>query len=219
MSKTLDQFFPWVLPSAPGCSDLLAQQAIRSACVDFCNRTDLVQRVMAADATINVQDYVVSPPADMILSRVLSVSYQGCVLTVVPADAVNSDIVLRGATIGTAVPLKGAPSWYFQKTPTDSGFSVYPIPAVTLVGGLTVKASFSPSNAAATVEDVLFDDYASDIAAGALAALMLMPGQTFSSQKGQGYAVMFERAVQRGRHQKLTGAVTSGLRVMPVRFA
>lgn len=221
MSATLDQFFPWVLPSVPGCSDLLAQQAIRQACIEFCNRTDLVQRVTTADATAAVQDYTITPPTDMILSRILSVGWQGTLLSMVSPDVVNNDLALRGVAIGTATPLTGDPRWAFQKTPADSdaGFSIYPIPDTTVTLGLTVKASYAPTNAAATVDDALWNDYVEQIAAGAMARLMMMPGQTFSSKSGALYKIEFERAIERGRHQKNTGSLAADKRVMPVRFA
>jgi hypothetical protein len=48
---------------------------------------------------------------------------------------------------------------------------------------------------------------------------MSMPGQTFSSKSAPLFKIDFERAIERGRHQKVTGALAARLRVMPVRFA
>lgn len=219
MSTAISAFLPWVLPQAPGCPDILAIQAIRSAAIDFCNRTDLIQRVITADATINVEDYVVTPPSDMQMNRILGVSWQGAVLAPAPPSVVNSDVVLRGAAVGTATPLTGTPSWFFQKMPNDPGFSIYPIPIVTVTLGLTVKVSFSPSNTAATFDDALFNDWVDEIAAGAIERLMMMPGQPFSSQtSGKQYGTQYERAVADAVRIKNAGYIGSALRVMPVAF-
>jgi hypothetical protein len=219
MTKTLDQFMPWVMPMVPGCPDPLAQQAIRAAAIDFCVRTDIIQRVITADATINVEDYTITPPSDMQLARILSVSWQGRVLTPVSPDLVTQDVVLRGANVGTATVVSEDPLYFFQKMPNDPGFSLYPIPKATLTLGLTVKASFSPTNAATTVDDPLWDDWVDDIGAGAIAQLMTMPGQPFSSSNARTYALAFRDAVTRAKRVKNEGYLAGSLRVQPVTFA
>ena len=81
-----------------------------------------------------------------------------------------------------------------------------------------MKASFQTTNSALTCDDPLFTDWADDIAAGAIARLMMMPGQPFSSQNGKGYAMQYIEAVARGKRKKVTGELASAMRVMPVRF-
>ena len=128
----LDALLPYLLPSVIGCSEPLALQTLRATAYDFCARTDLIQRVIVADCLLGVQDYVITAPTDMELLRILSVSWQGKLLTPVSPALVQQDIVLRGVTVGTAAPTTASPTWYFQKLPTDSGFSLYPIPDTTL---------------------------------------------------------------------------------------
>ena len=218
MSATLESFFPWVLPWVPGCPDPLADQAIRDACIDFCTRTDLVTRIQPMDITATQQDYIVVPPTDMDFTRVISVWWQGKKLLPLPPTLVDSDVALRGVAIGNAVPQTGDPKWFFQKTPTDLGFSLYPIPDTTLVGGLTVKVSFQPSNTAATVESILWENYSNDIACGALATLMGMPGQQFTSPLAKEYSVRFEAAIIVGHNQAQFGKLPAAMRVQAQRF-
>lgn len=220
MSTTLDAFFPYVLPQVPGASDPLVQQAIRSAAIDFCTRTDLIQRITTPDATINVMDYTITPPTDMTLTRVLSVSWSGRVLSPEAPSIIQQDVVLRNATVGTTSPYIGDPQYFFQKSPSDSGFSLYPVPQSTLVTGLTVKASYAPANTATTVDDVLFSDWVEAIAAGAIAQLAAMPGQPFSSvAAAQVYGVAYRGAIAQAKRQVNSGKLPSSLRVMPQRFA
>ena len=220
MSTTIDSWFPWVLPYVPGATDLIAIQAIRSAANEFCILTDLVQRVITEDCTANVEDYTITPPTDMELSRVLSVSWQGKVLGPASPAQVMQDIVLRGAAVGSATPVSGNPMWFLQKTPTDSGFSLYPVPDTTLTLGLTVKASFNANNAATTLDDNLYADWVDEIAAGAISNLMGMPGQPFSNDKLMAtYEREYRDGVRRARRQKNTGKLSIELRVAPRAFA
>ncbi len=218
-TKPIEAWYPYILPWVPGAPDTLVNQAIRSAAIDFCTRSDLVQRVITANVVADTQDYTITPPTDMNLARVLSVSWQGRVLAPTAPSVVQQDIVLRGAAVGTATPQRGDPYWFFQKTPTDGGFSLYPIPNTALTLGLTVKASFTPNNAATTLDQQLFESWAEDIAAGAIAILMSMPSQQFSSAKAADYGKAYNAAVTRAKRQAASGTLPSSLRVMPRRFA
>ena len=215
----IETWFPYVLPSVPGCSDLLAIQAIRSAAIKFCTKSDLIQRVITADCTSGVEDYVITPPTDMTLQRVLSVSWSGNVLIPASPDLIVQDVVLRGIAVGTGTPATGNPTWFFQKTPTDPGFSLYPIPNATLTLGLTVKVSFTPSNAATTLDDNLYVNWVEDIANGAIALLMLMPGQQFTNAMAPAYAKSFGTSITRAKRQKNSGTLTNQPRVLARRFA
>jgi len=207
-----------VLPSVQGCPDTLVTQAIRTAAINFSTRTDIIQRIITADCTATVEDYVVTPPTDMLLMRILAVSWQGVVLGPASPDIINKDVVLRGANVGAAQVVNNDPQFWFMKTVNDSGFSLYPIPIATVTLGLTVKATFVPSQSAATLDSVLFDDWVDEIAAGAIEILMLIPGQPWSSQSGRAYGIQYERAVNRAKRAKNAGYLPGSLRVMPNPF-
>lgn len=217
MSQTLDAFLPHVLPYAPGCSDLAAYQAIRDAAIDFCRRTGVVQRVSTNSVVAGTQDYTITVVTDMQLAAVQGAAYQGTWLTPVSPDQVESDTALRGVTIGTAVPQAGTPIFYFQKTPDVAALSLYPIPDTSVTTGLTVKASFMPTQTAATLDDLLLNDYAEAIGAGALTRLLAMPGQMFSGNPAP-YLAAYERHINNAKRLKQRGKLPSNLRVNGQRF-
>jgi hypothetical protein len=217
---TLDTFLTYVLPFVPGCSDPMAIQALRLAATDMCNRTDIVQRVITMDATTGVSAYPIPVPANMNLNRILSVDWQGKRLSPATPDAVASDVAVRGIAIGTASPRTGDPAIYFQALPTDDTFLLYPIPDSTVVGGLTIRASFAPNNAALTVDDVLFDDWVETVAAGALQRLMAMPGQQFTDVHASAInRATFEGGINFARRVKEMGRTAGSQRAAPRRFA
>ncbi len=217
--KTLDLFLPYVSPYVPGCSDPMALQAIRMALIDFCNSTDLVQRVYTYDVVAGQSAYPIATPAHMNMNRVLAVGWQGRWLTPVTPDQVPTPVILKGQTIGTDQVWTGVPQAYFQQTPSETIFHLYPIPDTTIPGGLTAKAAFAPSQDAQTFEDHLFDNWGEEIAAGAIARLLAMPGQQFSNIHGApGYRNQFKQGIDDARRLKEQGYTQGAQRVTPRRF-
>jgi hypothetical protein len=219
MTVAFSAFFPFVLPNANGVPDTLAEQAILHSAIDFCMQTDIIQQVLTASVVANQQDYTVVAPTDMKLARILFVGHEGRELVSVSPNEVYSDTALRGAAIGTAEPREGTPYCYFTKTPNTLTFSLFPIPDTALTGGLTVKASFAPTNTATTLDELLYDDWAEVIAFGALARLMSMPGQQFTSPAAASYGMAYRTAIAQGRRLKNQGQLPGSLRVTPRRFA
>ena len=216
--KALNLFFPLVLPHVHGASDPALMQALRQTCIAFCKESDLVQRVTPTNITAAVQDYAIVVPADMVFLRVLGVGWQGQWLGSVNPQDVESDVVLTGVAIGTATPETGNPRAFFQKTPTAAGFSIYPIPNTTLANGLTVKASYYPTQAALAVEDVLYDEYAEAIAAGAAARLMRTPGQTYTAASTVNVDMLYAKGVSAARRHARFGKMPVEARVRPAAF-
>lgn len=216
--KTLDNFLPYVVPSAFGVPEPMAIQALRFAAIEFCRRTDIVQRILTVNVVASTQDYAVAVPTDMVFSRVIDAFWQGNLLKPVAPASVEADTALRGATVGTALLRTGSPQFYFQKGPSDATLSLAPVPDTSLTGGLTIKASFVPTMAATQVEDVLFDEWCLTIASGALAYLQNIPGQPFSAPSGAASA-MFNAGISQAKRVQIFGKLTAPLRVRPQRFA
>lgn len=216
---TFDSFMPYLLPLVPGCPDPAAYQALRWACIEFCKRTDTVQRVLTAvNVVADTQDYAVTPPTDMLLVNVLGVSHAGRWLDPVMPDDVESDTALRGADIGDVDLVKGTPNKYFLKTVGTSTVSLYPVPELSITGGLLIKASFKPTQTADEVDDILFNEYVEEIAAGAAAKLQATPGQPFTQDPSAALA-RFELGIGKAKRRKAFGQMSGSARVRPRRFA
>lgn len=217
--KSLELLLPLTVISVLGAPEPLVLQALRFACIEFCRRTEVVQRLQVpTNVVAGTQDYVVTVPADMELVRVLGAAYQGFWLTPVAPDDVRSDTALRGADVGIAKVLTGAPQFFFQKQSDLDTISLYPVPDTSVAGGLLVKAAFCPTTTAATVEDQLVDDWAEGIAAGAVARVQSLAGQAFSADPTAARKV-FEMAVSSAKRQKMVGKQAAALRVQPRGFA
>jgi len=220
MSTPLEAFFPWVVPSVPGAPDPLVLQALRDAADTFCRRTNLVQRVITADMVAGEPDYDVTPPTGMTLLQVMSVSVEGRTQATATPGAVTYGPDLAGAPSGAAEPSTGEPRVVFQKTPTVTGFSLTPTPDRTVSGALVIKASFGVAPDAAEVETDLFTHWRQVIAAGAIGALLELPGRSFSNALlADRFTRKFAAGLSSPARQARGGSMASEQRVQPVPFA
>lgn len=214
----LSKFLTYVLPHVAGCSDPMAEQVIRSACIEFCSKTLIVQELTTSSLLAGAQDYDIDVPANSVLVKVLGVLVEDAWIKPSSIENVRSGLALRGATTNTTVAT-GTPHVYFQKTPTSDTISVYPVPAVTVTNGLAIRAAFAPSRSSSTVDDVLFEDWVEDIAAGAVSRLLLMPGQPFSMPAMAGaYRAQFDMGVRSASIQARSGQIAVSSRVQPSHF-
>jgi hypothetical protein len=134
-------------------------------------------------------------------------------------ENVRTAVAMMG-TIGEATVMDGTPLTYFQVTPTSNTIRLYPVPATTITSGLTVRAAFCPKRTSSTVPDVLFSDWADEIAAGSIAKLCTMPGQTFTNKDiAAEHGKSYERGVRTASNLSRSGQVAASSRVQPVRFA
>lgn len=219
MATALTEFLPYVLPSVPACPDSLAQQAVLAACIEFCRTSLLVQEVTTDTLVKNISDYTVEVPADHVLVKVMGVWVGDKWLTPMSVENVRSGLALRGATSKEPV-LKNSPQAYFQKTPTSEEISVYPVPAETYGEGLAIRAAFAPARNATQVADVLYDNWAEEIAQGALARLHAVPEQSFYSlQLSEICKQKFASALRRAANLARSGQVVAASRIQPVAFA
>ena len=216
---TITSFYPYVLPHVVGCPDPVMDQAIRSACIEFCAQTLLVQEVTTVSVVSGVQDYDIEVPSGMGLSKVIGVLLEDQWLTPNSIESVRSGLALRGS-VGSAVVAQSTPRVYFQKTPTAAEISLYPVPADSVIEGLAMRAAFTPLRNAITVADVLYQNYAEDIGAGAISRLMLMPGQVYSDLQSAGiHRAKFDNAIKKASIIARTGQVAVASRVQLTQFA
>lgn len=219
MATALTEFLPYVLPNVPACPDTLAVQAIRSACIEFCRTSLLVQEVTTDTLVKNVPDYTIEVPADHVLVKVMGVWCGDKWLTPTSVENLRSGLALRGATAKEAAT-KNPPQTYFQKTPTSEEISVYPVPAETYTDGLAIRSAFAPARNADQVHDVLYDNWAEEIALGALSRLHAIPEQSFYSVAlAESFRQKFAIALRRASVVARAGQVAAASRAQPIAFA
>lgn len=218
--RAVTDFLPFVTPYVYGVSDPMAEQAVVSACIEFCGRSYLVQNTSWEDAVADQADVDVEVPSMMELVGVLRVFFKDAELKAVSREMVSRGHAARGEAIPGVTVASGTPSEWFTRDPAEPVVSVYPPPADAADSVFTLIAAHAPTRAATRVAAVLYDDYAEDIAAGAIARLLMMPAQAFTNPlAATPYLRQFRSAVTAATSRARVGMGPATSRVRSVRFA
>lgn len=209
---TLSDFYPYILPQVPGCPELTADVAIRSALIEFCEKSLIIQRDLDPVTVVKgIVDYDIDPPANQLVTRVMRVWYKDKELTPTAPDNVNSSEVYN-QLFPDADKSRSDPRIFLQKD--ERTFTIFPIPMDTVANGLTVRAALKPTRTTETVEDVLFEDYAETVAQGALYRLLSIPGKPWMNGPASAAALaMFNSTINVARQRASRGHTRADLRV------
>lgn len=156
----------------------------------------------------------------MALVRVLQVYHLDRELTPRSREMVMRGHAARGEAITGVTVANGTPTEWFNRDPGYPIISVHPAPSEDATAAFTIVAAHQPTRAATKVADVLLDDYAEDIAAGAIARLLLMPAQPFTAPAlSKPYRDQFLDAVRSAASLARVGLGAAHSRVRRVAFA
>lgn len=216
--KHLSAFMPYVIPHVAGCSEPLAFQALREAAQEFCTRTNIVQQTFTVSALAGVAEYDLDVPSQMQLARLLKVGWgTDRWLRVNDRWDVDNALALRG-TVNGDDPVQGDPTAAWAE-PETAVFKVYPVPDRDLDAMFTVTASYSPTDTATQLDDVLLQRWRRGVVAGALAYLQMMPGQPFTAPTFARHRDQFETEIGRAIAEARKGAAMTSTRIKARAFA
>lgn len=179
-------FLPEILPQLPGCSDVLATNAVRNACVDFCAGSLLWNETLdAEDVTDSSFPYDLLAPSGAKVAAVMSLSINGTAIYPVGLDSLEP---IQGWADSTS----SIPQCYCQLTPGQ--MILYPRLEGTAV--MIMRLAYAPTRESTTVDSYVYQEYLEEIAAGALSKLMKIPGQPWSNPElGVYYGDLFEKSI------------------------
>ena len=202
-----EAFLSRVLPEVTGCPEIVAVQAIKDACIEFCEKSHVYQVDLDAVTTVNgLGEYDLEPPTGYVVARLMNVWFGNDKLAPAAPDMIRVPDAYR-QTAG-----QSNPKFYFQKTAKT--VSVLPVPDKTTVSALTIRASLKPTRASESIDDEIFEEYAEIVSHGAKYRLMLSPGKPYSNQaaavieKG-----LFDAGINKARLRANTGYVRSNMSV------
>lgn len=207
-----DAFLPRVLIDAYGCPEIVATQAIRDAVIEFCSRSNFIQRDHDPITVVTgISDYDLEPPAGQLVVKILKCWFKMTELSPIAPDFVNSP-AFYNSSIPDNAPSIATPLSFTQKD--ERTFSIYPSSKDTVANGLTLRISLKPTRASTTCEDSIFEDYAETIAHGALARLLVSPGKAYMNVAAAGmHGAAFNTGINDARQSASRGHVRSGMQV------
>lgn len=179
-------FLPEILPHLPACADIVAVNAVRNACIDFCTGSLVWNETQDAEAVTAASfPYDLSAPADARVCAVMSLRMNGKPLHPVFLDALEG--VYQWDTHTSS-----SPDYYCQTSPDQ--LIVYPRLDASV--DMVLRCAYAPTRTATGVETYVYAEYLEEIAAGALGKLMKLPGQPWSNPElGAYHSSMFEQAI------------------------
>lgn len=217
--KALTLFTPFVAPKVLGCTDPLIEEAVLNACIEFASKSCIVRQVTNDAAVADLTEYDVDQPSMLRVNRIHDVFFKRTRLTPRAQHMITDAVAAYGESVAGKSAAAGLPCEWVSRDPAQATVSVYPAPALSEADAITIVASMVPTISATRVPDVLYDDYARDIAAGAVAELMLVPAQPWSNPVLAGvYRRQFDAAATAAAALSRTGLGTGSLRARPRSF-
>lgn len=165
--KLWADFYSYYLNDVPECTYVTAENALRMAAQEFCDRSKVWLVILDPITTANgIQVYDFDLDRAQEISKVMEVKRAGQVVPVLLADSMKTQ---RNGLIAL----------------NQREFFVQPAPGAG--EQIVIKAFLKPSNIATGVEDFIYAEHARTIAAGAKAELFSMTNQPFSNPQAAAY--------------------------------
>lgn len=196
---TLDSFLPLVRGRIPGCPEMILENAVRDACIEFCKRTQLLTERVDVDVEAG-EPLVTLFPGSELHWDVLDLRRANTRLT--PLN--RQEVIVQDLGLET-----GQPQYYYLEG--DRSLLLLPIPesAETLSALVTLR----PKDTAQRVHDVLYSDFREVIAAGARAWVRRNHGE-WSELRLEGQdRQLFENAIHNQNIRRARGGAGVALRV------
>jgi hypothetical protein len=171
---TFDQFFPEVLPYVRDCPEFVAINAIRNACIEFCDKSLYWREVLnPITLVVGQSTYPLDPVSN------------GATVAQIVSASIGISSLMSGneeklsQTIGADWRSRIGPVAYFVQDDLDN-VVLAQVPDGSQSDPLIITAAIRPERTATKVDKELFDRYAEIIGFGARARLHDTPGQPYS---------------------------------------
>lgn len=177
MATAYSAWLPTIQPHVPDCPSPMIIEAVRQACIDFCESSGYLRVDLEPFNTVATdEEYELTAPTDTVVCRVLTVRCGDRILEATTQERLDADASYwRNLT--------GQPARYIQ--PDQDTIILSPTP--DSVEPVKVFATVRPSQASGAVDDQIFERFKDRIASGAMARLMAMPAVAWSNPELSAY--------------------------------
>lgn len=208
-------FLPEVMPYVHDVPEIVAVQAIRNACIQFCEETHYLQENLDPMTGLKGQGLYDLEANDSNYKVVeIMQAYYGDQLLIPKAQEELNQIYRTS----NWEDLSGNPYYYFR--PRAGEMRLVTKPIVTEANKLKVKAAIAPKRASTTVDEEMFERFLEYIAHGARARLYNTPNQPYYDPKtAMEYTKRFNDEMAEVRTRVYKGLTRAAARVEFQRFA
>lgn len=190
MAIRFDSFLPEVLSLVPGCPDLLAVNALRSAAIELCEKADAYQLEMDPITTIaGIYDYEFEVPASTAVHKILWVSFLGQDL-----EPITTKLLEQRQPKWRTRDEYGKPVYYVKLS--SEQLRIVPVPNETESQSLIINASLKPTQSASSLDNDFMNDYKDTLVNGAAFRLLRQPSKEWTDFTGaQIYGSLFNEGI------------------------
>lgn len=172
MTVAYSEYLREVLPYARDCPELAAENAIRNAVIEFCDKSHWWLFDHEPITLLpGIADYELDLPDQTELARIQEAWNGQLELREASQDELSRRYVLNWRT------QEGDPRYFTRLRPTL--ITMCPIPQDRVRNAVTMTLALRPTRASTGADDSIYDEWAEVIASGALARLYGTPGQPF----------------------------------------
>jgi len=206
-----DVFLQEVLPYVPQCPEVVADNAVRNAVIEFCKKSQWYVREYTVDLVANFSDYQLTLPAGTELCGIQDAWCDNILLKPKGEDDLKRLYGFDWRQVS------GRPAYYTQLGPDTIRFAPWPILSAT--SGVQLIAVLTPTLASTQCDGTIYERWLEGIACGAKARLMELPQQSFTdAQAALVNRQRFVTAIGEARIERNRGFTRATLRVRPPKF-
>ena len=164
-----------ILPYVPTCPDSLVESTLRSACIEFAERSKAYVYDLDPITTISgVYEYEFDQPSGTDVHQILWMTYDGDDLD--PISPRSLELNYPDWRDKTSLP-----QVYLQKNP--STFWVIPVPNSSVTNGLLLSVALKPSRTTSNIDTTFSNSYRDWIVYGTLYRLLRIPAKDWTDPR------------------------------------
>ena len=208
-------FLPEVMPYVHDVPEIVAVQAIRNACIEFCEETHYLQENLdPITGIVGIGEYDLDANDSNYKVVEIMQAYYGDQLLIPKAQEELNQIYRTS----NWEDLKGNPYYYFR--PRAAVMRLVTKPIITEANKLKVKVAIAPKRSSTVVDEELFERFLEYIAHGARARLYNTPNQPYYDPKtAMEYTKRFNDEMAEVRTRVYKGLTRAAARIEFQRFA
>tara|TARA_X000001382_G_C3174023_1_gene180493 strand:- start:2272 stop:2955 length:684 start_codon:yes stop_codon:yes gene_type:complete len=169
---SFDSLVKDVLPYVPNCPDSLIESTLRSACIEFAERSKAYVYDLDPITSISgVYEYEFDQPSGTDVHAILWMTYDGDDLD--PISPRSLELNYSDWRNKTSVP-----QVYLQKNP--STFWVIPVPGSAVTNGIQLAVALKPSRTTSNIDTTFSNSYRDGIVYGTLYRLLRIPSKDWT---------------------------------------
>lgn len=191
MATSYESLLPEILPMVAGCPDSMAENAIRSAVIELCEKSGAYQAELDPVTTVaSTYEYDLEAPNGTTVHKIMWASHIGKDL-----EPISTTLLEQREPNWRDAAKFSTPKYFVKQTPTT--FWLVPVPSETKPLSTILRVQLKPSHTSAVCDDGIMSDYRDTIVNGAIFRLLRIPNKDWSDLSGaQIYAAAFAEGIR-----------------------